>query len=207
MNMVATTQRLFTDTLAACQPGLAGSLIKVLLLMQLLLFSTHAWSQHSNYLLGPGDLISIKVYEEVDLSFDAMSIGDTGLITYPFLGEITVAGQTTAQLERQIREGLVAGEFLINPAVTVSIAGYRPFYINGEIAQPGSYPFEPGLTLRKAISIAGGFTERANRNRITIYSVEPGLDGTDANPVPTQADNLDVVINPSDIITIDKRFF
>jgi polysaccharide biosynthesis/export protein VpsN len=168
----------------------------------LLFMQSSLLAQNAIYLLGPGDLISISVYEEADLSFAELRIGDTGLINYPFLGEVDVVGKTSSQLEQQLRQGLIQGEYLINPTVTVTIVQYRPFYINGEVAQPGSYPYEPGLTLRKAISIAGGFTERANRNRFTIHH---GDDST--NPDPDFATSLDLAINPGDIITIGERFF
>ena len=156
----------------------------------------------SNYVLGSGDIISISVYEEIDLSFPEMRIGDTGLINYPFLGELNVAGQTTAQLEQLIHRGLVDGEFLINPAITVSIVQYRPFYINGEVARPGSYPYEPGLTLRKAVSIAGGFTERANQNRLTVYG-----EGVSQDVEPSVVESLDTTLSPGDIVTVGERFF
>lgn len=175
---------------------------QTLVILLLLLHDSVAAAQNANYVLGPGDVVSISVYEEVDLSFPEMRIGDTGLINYPFLGEIAVTGQTSAQLEQLLRKGLIDGEFLINPTVTVTIVQYRPFYINGEVAQPGSYPYEPGLTLRKAISIAGGFTERANRNRFTLHH------GNDADSAaPDSTTSLDTTIQPGDIITINERFF
>lgn len=169
-------------------------------------FSTNAAAQNSasssvNYALGPGDVLSIQVYEEPDLSFPEMRIGDTGMINYPLLGEVAVAGTTTGEFERLLREKLVDGEFLIAPAVTVTIVEYRPFYINGEVETPGGYPFQPGLTLRKAITVAGGFTERANRKRFTIH--RGGAEDEASNTVSS----LDVPIAPGDTITINERFF
>jgi len=171
-----------------------------------LVFSTHAAAQGAasssvNYALGPGDVLSIQVYEEPDLSFPEMRIGDTGMINYPLLGEVAVAGTTTGEFERLLREKLVDGEFLIAPAVTVTIVEYRPFYINGEVETPGGYPFQPGLTLRKAITVAGGFTERANRKRFTIH--RGGAEDEASNTVSS----LDVPIAPGDTITINERFF
>lgn len=171
-------------------------------LLLLLLASTAAPAQNADYLLGPGDVLSIHVYEEQDLSFTEMRIGDTGMINYPLLGEVAVTGTTTPELEQLLRERLVEGEFLIAPAVTVTIVEYRPFYINGEVTTPGSYPFQPGLTLRKAISIAGGFTERANRKRFTVHAGSTAEDTT-----PNTVTSLDTSIAPGAIITIDERFF
>ncbi len=154
----------------------------------------------SLYRLGPGDLIFISVYDEQDLSFE-VRLGDSGRITYPFLGEIQVTGNTTRELESLITRGLVDGEFLVRPEVTVNVVEYRPFYINGEVADPGSYPFEPGLTLRKAVTIAGGFTERASRSRISIISAGS------ATAEPVEAENLDILIKPDDIISVSQRLF
>src|SRR5690606_23115630 len=109
----------------------------------------------------------ISVYGEPDLSFQ-IKIGESGIITFPFIGELKSAGMTTGEVENAIRQRLIDEEYLLKPEVTASIIQYRPFYITGEVRSPGSYPFEPGLTLRKAISIAGGFTERASRSKIII---------------------------------------
>jgi len=157
-------------------------------------------AQNLSYSLGAGDLIYISVYEEEDLSFEVL-IGESGNVTFPFLGEIRVTGNTTNGVESIISRGLIDGEFLIRPEVTVNIVEYRPFYIDGEVEEPGSYPFEPGLTLRKAITIAGGFTERASRSKISIISAarESGE--------PVEAESLEISVNPGDIITVDSRFF
>ena len=167
-----------------------------------LLGSQVAVAQESDYVLGPNDIIAISVYMEEDLSFEEIRIGDSGRINYPFLGEIQAAGNTVSAFEQLIRLGLIGGEFLIDPAVTIRIVQYRPFYIDGEVEDPGAYPFEPGLTLRKAISIAGGFTERAARRGIEILPEGAGQD-TD----PDVIDNLDIAMRPGDIITVKERFF
>ncbi len=165
-------------------------------------FTISAQAQVSNYILGANDIIAISVYDEDDLSFEEIRILDSGKITYPFLGEVLAAGNTVNSLEDLIRNGLVDREFLVDPAVTVSIVEYRPFYIDGEVEDPGSYPFEPGLTLRRAISIAGGFTERASRNGITVHA-----EGLPDGAEPASHDSMDVPVKPGDVITIRERFF
>ena len=74
----------------------------------------------------------------------------------PFLGEIEVRGKTVGELERIITEGL-RGDYLISPRVNVTIKEYRKFFVRGEVNKPGGFSFEPGLTLEKAIALAGGF--------------------------------------------------
>lgn len=157
--------------------------------------------ERRGYILGPNDVISISVYGEEDLSFQELRISDSGIITYPLLGEVRAAGRTIIGLEAQLRRQLIEEEYLIDPRITISMVAYRPFYIDGEVGKPGSYPYEPGLTLRKAVSIAGGFTERASRSNITIHSSE------NEDAPERRTSSLDTPIRPGDVITVDQRFF
>lgn len=157
--------------------------------------------QDSSYVLGANDVISVSVYGEEDLSLREVRITDSGVITYPLLGEIRAAGNTIRGLESVLRLALIEGEILIDPRVTVTINSYRPFYIDGEVAKPGAYPFEPGLTLRKAVSIAGGFTERASRSNITVHSSE------DESAPSRQVSGLDEPLRPGDVVSVAQRFF
>lgn len=88
----------------------------------------------------------------------------------------------------------------MNPRVSVTIDEYRPFFINGQIERGGSYPYQPGLTVRKAATIAGGFKERASLSKIFVVR-----DG-DATHTPVNVD-LDAPIHPGDIITVEESFF
>ena len=152
----------------------------------------------SDYQLGSGDQIQVQVFGEEDLSME-VRLSDAGTISYPFLGEIRVAGNTVSQLEAQIVKGL-KGDYLVDPSVNVSVVEYRPFYINGEVKTPGGYPYQPGLTLRKAVALAGGFTERASKTKISLLS-ERALDGKQRKV------GIDEVLNPGDIITVEQSFF
>jgi len=154
----------------------------------------------SNYRLGKGDLIDIKVFSEKDLSMK-VRLSEEGIISYPFLGELDLAGLTVNEVEKLISSGL-DGDYLIDPKVTVAILEYRQLFVNGETKKPGGYDFVPGMTVNKAISLAGGFTERASRDEIFIIR-----DGDDtATPLPAM---LDSYIGPGDIINIKqyKKFF
>jgi polysaccharide export outer membrane protein len=77
---------------------------------------------------------------------------------------------------------------------------YRRFYVNGEVKQPGGFAFLPGLTVRKAISLAGGFTPRAAQSKIYIIS------DSSANRSPARVD-LNTSVKPGDVITVKQRFF
>src|SRR6266404_5692905 len=125
-----------------------------------------AQSTDSVYRLGPGDRIIIKVFGEEDLSMD-VRLNDTGRLNYPFLGELVVQGLTVAKLEQLITRGL-KGSYLRDPTVTVLIAEYRPFFVNGEVQKPGGFPYQPKLTVEQAIALGGGFTQRASHSRIEV---------------------------------------
>src|SRR5689334_4536298 len=123
--------------------------------------------QLSSYKLGAGDMISIRVLGEEDLRREKIRLSDAGTLSFPVLGEIRVKGMTVGALEDYITKGL-KGRYLLDPHVTVSIEEYRNFFVNGLVEKPGGYQFVPGLTVRKAVSIAGGFKERAARDKINI---------------------------------------
>lgn len=153
----------------------------------------------SSYKLGAGDVISIRVLGEDDLRRERIKLSDAGTVSFPVLGEIRVKGMTVGALEEYITRGL-KGRYLLNPQVTVSIDEYRNFFVNGMVEKPGGYPFSPGLTVRKAISIAGGFKERASRDKINI------IHDDDPKQVPRRVD-LNTAVLPGDILTIEESFF
>jgi protein involved in polysaccharide export with SLBB domain len=155
----------------------------------------------TTYTLNTGDHVQVTVFEEPDLSIKAV-LDDTGAISFPLLGELVVRGLTPRDLESRIAEGL-RGRFLINPRVNVSILEYRPFFVRGEVASPGSFPFKPGLTVEKAVSMAGGFTARASKSEFYIISDDNTADDTEARKSAT----LSSRVHPGDVINIEQSFF
>jgi len=119
-----------------------------------------------SYRLASGDMISIKVFGEDDLSLE-VHLDSSGVINYPFLGKIHVTGLTVEELRGKLIRGLKDG-YLRSPQVNVSIVEHRSFFIEGEVKKPGAYPYQPGLTVRKAISLAGGFTGFAARDHFSL---------------------------------------
>jgi polysaccharide export outer membrane protein len=171
--------------------------------LSLLLFSCLSYTSladPSRYTMGAGDLVSISIYHEADLSLD-VRIGPSGQISYPLLGDIIVSGLSPKELETKLTQGL-KGPYLIDPSVTVFIIEYRPFYVTGEVKKPGSYAFHPGLTVDKAISISGGFTERASKGSIFVEH-----DERDDSTEKKQSVELNDVIQPGDVITVEQSFF
>ena len=148
--------------------------------------------------LGPGDQILINVFGEPDLSMD-FRLNDTGTLNYPFLGELQVAGLTVVELEQLITNGL-KGPYLVDPEVSVSIKEYRPFFMHGEVEKPGGIPYQPGLTLEKAIALAGGFTERASKKKVTVVRA-----GDPAGA--SRSIQLSDPVRAGDVITVHQSFF
>jgi polysaccharide export outer membrane protein len=173
-------------------------------LLGLLASVAGAWAQDagssiSNYRLASGDVISIQVLGEEDLKREKIRLSDAATISYPILGEIKLFGKTVGELETLIRDGL-KGRYLVNPQVTVTIIEYRNFFINGQVHKPGGYPYIPGLTVRKAVSLAGGFRERASKEKIFVISDD------DRSQTPRRV-NQDTPVKPGDIITVEESFF
>jgi polysaccharide biosynthesis/export protein VpsN len=155
----------------------------------------------ASYTLNTGDHVQVTVFEEPDLSIDAV-LDDTGSISFPLLGELAVRGLTPRELENRITQGL-RGRFLINPRVNVAILEYRPFFVRGEVASPGSFPFKPGLTVEKAVSMAGGFTARASKSEFYIISD----DATGSETETRRSATLSSRVRPGDVINIEQSFF
>lgn len=153
----------------------------------------------STYKLAAGDVITIRVFGEDDLSREKIRLTDAGTIPYPVLGEVKALGLTIGEIERSISSGL-SGRYLVNPRVSVTIEEYRPFYINGMVEKPGAYPFQPGLTVLKASSLAGGFKERASFSKISIIR-------EDAPKAGPQKAEINTPVNPGDTIFIEESFF
>ncbi len=169
------------------------------MLVGMLLLSAHAHAEGSStYKLASGDVIRINVFGEPDLSFEELRLTDAGTFSYPFIGELRAKGKTASEIEQMLVDQL-KGEYLINPRVSVSVLTYREFFISGEVKEPGGYPYQPGLTLRRAVALAGGLTERASTKRINLIR-----DQQSDKPISA---TLDTVVAPGDTITIDQGFF
>lgn len=121
----------------------------------------------AQYRLGSGDQIRITVFNQTNLSGD-FAVDDSGVIAMPLSGPVQAAGRTMRELEKLVAESLTRKGFLVNPSVAVQVIQYRPYYILGEVTQPGAYPFTAGLTVRNAVAAARGFTYRANTRRVFV---------------------------------------
>lgn len=178
------------------------SFILKLLFLAVLSFSSMVSAQISstnqNYLLGPGDKISILVFNQAELSGE-YSINGSGIFFMPFIDKIQAGGLTIAALSDVIVNKLKP-DFLIDPRVNIEVLNFRPYYIIGEINSSGSFPYVEGMTYLNAVAIAGGFTYRA-REKYVMIKREDDVEGKEVKL------KLDQLVMPGDIIRVTERLF
>ncbi len=151
------------------------------------------------YRLGPGDELTLRVYDQPQLS-GAFIVDDSGMIDLPLLGLVPASGQTAEGLASAIAAGLRAKNLILAASVAVEISKYRPFYILGEVNAPGQYPYHPDMTVLTAISIAGGFTYRAEQDYAGVTR------DTGSDPAQYRASTF-ATVQPGDVITVFERRF
>ncbi len=149
------------------------------------------------YRLGSGDKLRITVYNEEDVTGE-YEVDSSGNVSLKMIGTVAAAGRTLPELSKIIEAKLLDG-YLLNPRVAIDVLNYRPFYVLGEVNEPGSYPYVSGITVLKAIALAGGFTFRARTSKIElIHANDPD------KPILVDQNTL---LLPGDIIRIKERFF
>jgi len=152
----------------------------------------------SAYRLGIGDRVRVSVFGEPELSVDA-DVNASGQISYPLLGSVPALKKTSPELEADIARGL-AGGYLVNPDVRVTVLQYRPFYVIGQVNRAGAYPYSVGLTVEKAIAVAGGLTRLASIRGIYLLR-------EDASTNQRQRVGLDATVLPGDTVLIEESLF
>jgi len=117
--------------------------------------------------LSPGDTITLQVFGEPDLSLTAVRIPQSGSVSFPLIGAVLTAGKTTDEVESIVRERLSEG-YIRNPKLSISIDSYRPIFIKGAVYDIGAFPYAEGLTIAKALALAGGSKNSAQKNGVKI---------------------------------------
>ena len=150
------------------------------------------------YRLAGGDRLRIIVFGQDNLS-NSYSVDGSGMISMPLIGRVHAQGLTTAELEASVAARLAQG-YVREPSVSAEVEAYRPFFVLGEVAAAGQYPFVSQMTAQNAVAIAGGFTPRAVEGAVEITRVIDGKSATFAAP-------LLYPVRPGDTITVQERFF
>jgi protein involved in polysaccharide export with SLBB domain len=151
-----------------------------------------------DYVLGAGDKLRIIVFGEDNLTGEFVVAGNGG-ISFPLIGEIHAAGRTLADLRSDIERSL-RGDYLKDPRVSAEVLTFRPYYILGEVAKPGEYPYRSRITVMNAIATAGGFTYRANHKYIFVKKANE----TTEHKVPLTDETQ---IGPGDTARVSERYF
>jgi polysaccharide export outer membrane protein len=125
----------------------------------------------NKYLVGPEDLLFIKVWREPDFTLP-VAVRPDGKITMPLIGEVQAAGETPLQLTKTLAELLA--KYLNNPEVNVFVTEVRSkkYYINGQVERTGSFPLVTPTRILEALSHAGGFRDFADTKKIRILRGE-----------------------------------
>jgi polysaccharide export outer membrane protein len=152
----------------------------------------------SAYRLDAGDRLRVVVYGQEGLT-NTYAIDAGGSITMPLIGAVPARGRTPAGLAAEITAKLRNG-FIREPSVAVEIEAYRPFFILGEVAAPGQYPYVPNMSVESAVAIAGGFSPRARRDSVTLTHTDRS--GSMRIVVP-----LGTAISPGDTVLVGERWF
>lgn len=179
------------------------------LAMALLRAPLAAQEQQGDYAIGPKDLLEIRVLELPELSADRR-VADNGTIDLPMVGEVPVGGLTAAEVRARI-EGLLTAKYVNRATVIVNVKEFnnKPVSVLGAVQKPGSLSISGRWTLIKAITAAGGLTERAGRKILVLRRSDNGL--SDTLEVPTQDlfENATPVWNipilPADVINVVPR--
>jgi polysaccharide export outer membrane protein len=150
------------------------------------------------YTLDSGDKLRIVVFGQDALS-NNYTVDAQGQVSLPLIGTVEARGLTTAQLGNAIAGRLKSG-YVRDPSVAVEIETYRPFFVLGEVTFPGQYPYVPNMTVENAIAIAGGFTPRAFKDKVTITRKVQGVPARTTLP-------LRHPLRPGDTVEVSERWF
>jgi protein involved in polysaccharide export with SLBB domain len=156
-------------------------------------------SQDTSYRLDTGDTVRVTVFGETDLS-GSFEIDSQGYVRLPLIGPVPAAGLSTYGLETRVAGSLIQGGFLLTPRVNVEVTTYRPFYIIGEVAKPGEYPYVNAMSVPNAIALAGGYTEHAAESAVYIRH-QGETKGRDA---PADESTR---IRPGDVVRVERSTY
>jgi polysaccharide export outer membrane protein len=157
-----------------------------------------AMATDPNYHLDSGDKLRVLVYGQEGLT-NTYAIDAGGVVTLPLIGAVPARGQTPAGLAAEIAARLRNG-FIREPSVAVEIESYRPFFILGEVAAPGQYPYVPNMSVESAVAIAGGFSPRAKRDQVIL--TRGNASGMVRAAVP-----LGTPMGPGETVLVGERWF
>jgi polysaccharide export outer membrane protein len=156
-------------------------------------------SASTQYLLDAGDELRVTAYG-LDGFSSTYVISDMGTVSLPLIGDVPASGKTADQVQQAIARQLTEKRIVNAPIVNVQVNEYRHFFIVGEIKKPGEYPFRPGTSVLNAISMAGGYTFRAQTKKVAITRRK-------GNSSFTAVATEQAFIQPGDTIRVYESWF
>lgn len=155
--------------------------------------------------LSPGDLIDYSVYGVPEMTQRAR-LNSSGVAYLPLLDEVTLAGLTSEQAQKKLEDLLVAGGFLRNPHVSVTVAEYaNGISLLGEVVKPGVYPVSGARRLYDVLAAAGGLTNNAGSEvNITHKDQQDKPQIVTVTKDPSKSMESNVLIMPGDTIVVPK---
>jgi polysaccharide biosynthesis/export protein VpsN len=164
----------------------------------------------SNTTLGLGDVFEMRIVREDNLP-TLFTVAPDGSVDLPYIKRVQVNGLEPQQIAELVRKKLIELDFLRDPIVSVSIKEYNSKRVEvlGEVQRAGSLRFEPGMTLLRAISLAGGFNQIANRAKVTLRRQSKGKTRAATINVEDIIDNkiADLPLQAGDSINVPQRVF
>lgn len=152
----------------------------------------------ADYRLNTGDAVRVDVFGEEDLSGE-FQVDAAGGVAMPLVGQVSAAGLTVPEFEANLRKA-IGEDYIRDPKVSAQVVRFRPFYILGEVMKSGEYPYFAGMNALNAIAIAGGYTYRADEDRIYVSR------GESVSEVEFPASPATKLL-PGDIVRVPERFF
>ena len=164
----------------------------------------------ADYIIGPEDVLEITVWRNADLS-KTVAVRPDGRISLPLVGDVTAVGRTAAQLSEEISGRLK--EYKENPQVSIVVREVNSYsvFVLGEVSKPGKYPLKSKTTLLQAITIAGGFTPVAARNKVVVFRFGEGgekdvkIKASYDDIVLRDSSGQNVVLKPGDTIVVPSE--
>lgn len=174
----------------------------------LILFSWIGTATAHELLLGPGDELKIAVYNNLDLAVQTR-VGEDGMITFPLLGQVNVAGISVAAAEKKIAQALETGGFLVKPQVNiyVSLMQSQQMSVLGQVNHPGRFPVDGHQTIMDMVAMAGGIGNDGGEI-ISLIRKENGTttkQNLDISEISHNVDSLlSLEVMPGDVIYVDR---
>lgn len=163
-----------------------------------------------DYIIGPEDVLEITVWRNADLS-KVVAVRPDGRISLPLIGDVTAVGKTPSQLTEEIAGKLK--EFKENPSVAIVVQQVNSYavFVLGEVRSPGKFSLKSKTTLLQGITIAGGFTPVAARNKLVVFRL--GENGSGEGKFKASYDDIvlrdgskqNIELKPGDTVVVPSE--